>query len=438
MYDQFYQLSARPFQLTPDPRFYFESGTHRKALSYLGYGLAQGEGFIVITGDVGAGKSTLVAHLMDTVDPARMTAVKLVSTQVGGDDMLRLAAQQFGIETAGMAKADILHRIEQWLMDNARAGKRSLLIVDEAQCLDVSALEELRMLSNFQLGGQALLQIFLLGQPEFRDLLQGSPALEQLRQRVIATHHLEPMQTDEIGPYIEHRLFKSGWNGDPQFTDAAYAAMYDFSEGIPRKLNVLASRVLLFGAMEQLHQIDGHDVMDVIRDMTGEIDLADEVVSDAPVPITPTPLAPAPVTAAPVAEIPRVEAPASAPAMPAREAAPSDWDAPLELEAIAEEVVDTSSAYDNYVVPDYVPPAFDVSPQEAVASHFDHLENDSVFADTDVAILQERIAQLEARIDTQDAALRRVLNMLIGWAESDGHVARHNREPIPKGHSRAA
>jgi len=157
MYDQFYGLKGRPFQLTPDPHFYFESATHRKALSYLGYGLAQGEGFIVITGDIGAGKTTLVGHVMASIDPARLTAVKIVSTQVEGDDMLRLTAQSFGVATDGVAKAELLNRIEAFLHAQARAGRRTLLIVDEAQNLPVSAIEELRMLSNFQFGNQALL-----------------------------------------------------------------------------------------------------------------------------------------------------------------------------------------------------------------------------------------------------------------------------------------
>ena len=224
MYDQYYGLQSRPFQLTPDPHYYFESATHRKALSYLGYGLAQGEGFIVITGDIGAGKTTLVGHLMQTIDPARLTAVKIVSTQVGGDDMLRLAAQSFGLATDGLSKAVTLQKVEAFLHGQARAGRRTLLIVDEAQNLPVSAIEELRMLSNFQLGGQSLLQIFLLGQPEFRDLLK-SPQLEQLRQRVIATHHLEPMMAKEVEPYIIHRLTVAGWVGNPTFTPAAFDAL---------------------------------------------------------------------------------------------------------------------------------------------------------------------------------------------------------------------
>ena len=281
MYDQFYGLQGRPFQLTPDPHFYFESATHRKALSYLGYGLAQGEGFIVITGDIGAGKTTLVAHLMATVDPSRLTAVKIVSTQVGGDDMLRLAAQSFGLASDGVEKAQLLQRIEAFLHGQARAGRRTLLIVDEAQNLPVSAIEELRMLSNFQLGGQSLLQIFLLGQPEFRDLLK-SPQLEQLRQRVIATHHLEPMMAGEVEPYIIHRLSVAGWQGDPAITQQAFAAIYAATTGVPRRVNALVSRVLLMGAIEQLHSIDVDVVNAVVADMAIDTDVMPEPVAPSP------------------------------------------------------------------------------------------------------------------------------------------------------------
>jgi general secretion pathway protein A len=270
MYDQFYGFTGRPFQLTPDPAFYFESGTHRKAMSYLGYGLAQGEGFIVITGDVGAGKTTLVGHLMNTIDPNRLTAVKLVSTQVEGDDLLRLVAEQFGIEWEGQSKAELLRAMEQYLREQARAGRRTLLIVDEGQNLAISALEELRMLSNFQLGGHSLLQIFLLGQPEFRQTLFHSPTLEQLRQRVIATHHLDPMEPEEVEPYILHRLGKVGWTGNPSFSPDSFELMYDYSEGVPRKLNVLVSRLLLFGAVEELNRINAQHVRNVIAEIESD------------------------------------------------------------------------------------------------------------------------------------------------------------------------
>ncbi len=216
MYMEHFGLSGQPFQLTPDARFWFDSRTHKKAMAYLGYGLAQGEGFITVTGEIGAGKSTLVAHLMANIDRARLNAISLVSTQVEGDDMLRLVAQGLGVDTRAVEKARLLDAIEQRLEEEVRAGKRTLLIVDEAQNLPVSALEELRMLSNFQIGGRALLQTVLLGQPEFRDKLAG-PGLEQLRQRVIASHHLDAMGADEVDAYLRHRLTRVDWQGNPEF-----------------------------------------------------------------------------------------------------------------------------------------------------------------------------------------------------------------------------
>lgn len=264
-----YGLSDRPFQLTPDPRFYYESSTHRKAMTYLGYGLAQGEGFIVVTGEVGTGKTMLVGRLMATIDRSRLTAINLVSTQLEGEDILRIVALALGVATDVAAKGQLLARIERFLHEQARGGKRTLLIVDEAQNLPISALEELRMLSNFQFGGQALLQIFLLGQPEFRDAL-AQPRFEQLRQRVIATHHLTAMGPEEVAPYIMHRLACAGWKGTPRFTGDAYAAFHRLSDGIPRRLNMLAGRVMLQGAIERLTDIDGEVVEDVAADLASE------------------------------------------------------------------------------------------------------------------------------------------------------------------------
>jgi uncharacterized coiled-coil protein SlyX len=169
-----------------------------------------------------------------------------------------------------MDKAAALKAIENFLHAEARAGRRCLLVVDEAQNLTVDALEELRMLSNFQLGSTALLQIFLLGQPEFRNLLQSAPELEQLRQRVIATHHLEAMDADEVQPYIEHRLQCAGWTGRPQLTADAYDALYNETGGVPRKLNAVMNRCLLMGAVEQTDTIDGALVGAVIVDMNGK------------------------------------------------------------------------------------------------------------------------------------------------------------------------
>jgi len=270
MYTDFYQLSGRPFQLTPDPHFYFDTETHRKAMAYLTYGLSQGEGFIVITGDVGAGKTTLVGHLMETIDRSKLLAAKIVNTQLDADSMLRMVAIAFGVSSEGADKATLISRLEKFLHTQHRDGRRVLLIVDEAQNLPVGALEELRMLSNFQEGTDALLQIFLLGQPEFRDQLASSDELEQLRQRIIATHHLEPMARDELPDYVAHRLNLCGWNGRPTFTQGAFDAMYDYSGGVPRRLNNLASRILLLGALEQRDDIDEALVSEVVEDLRSD------------------------------------------------------------------------------------------------------------------------------------------------------------------------
>ncbi|MGN6691960.1 MAG: XrtA/PEP-CTERM system-associated ATPase [Sphingopyxis sp.] len=377
MYDQYYGFTGRPFQLTPDPAFYFESGTHRKAMSYLGYGLAQGEGFIVITGDVGAGKTTLVGHLMNTIDPNRLTAVKLVSTQVEGDDLLRLVAEQFGIEWEGQSKAELLRAIEQYLREQARAGRRTLLIVDEGQNLAISALEELRMLSNFQLGDHSLLQIFLLGQPEFRQTLFHSPTLEQLRQRVIATHHLDPMEPEEVEPYILHRLKKVGWTGNPSFAPEAFELIFDYSDGVPRKLNVLVSRLLLFGAVEELHRISAQHVRNVIAEV--EADRGIDEASLAPLPVE------------------EVVAHAAA------ATAPLEWPAPAAAQ-------DDRPPFAAPIEPAFAAPAEPVAP--SVAPH-------PVVDEAQIDALKEQIASLEARLFEQDAALRRVLDLLIEWVERD-------------------
>ena len=281
MYSDHYGLSGQPFQLTPDARFWFESRTHRKAMAYLGFGLAQSEGFIVVTGEIGAGKSTLAAHLLATIDRSRLNVISLVSTQVEGDDILRLAAQGLGIGTRGVEKAALLDQVERRLDEETRAGKRTLLVVDEAQNLPVSALEELRMLSNYQLRGRPLMQILLLGQPEFRDKL-ATPGLEQLRQRVVASHHLNPMAADEVEAYVSHRLALVGWSGRPAFSSDAFAALHQASGGIPRRLNQLANRVMLQAAVEDSATIDGS----LVRAVAGE--LAGDVAATAPAQASPS------------------------------------------------------------------------------------------------------------------------------------------------------
>ena len=294
MYDTFYKLTGRPFQLTPDPEFYFESGTHRKALSYLGYGLAQGEGFIVITGAVGAGKSTLAAHLLATIDRQRLTAAQIVTSRLDGEELVHMAARAFGLAAHGHDKASALALIEAFLQEEARGGRRCLLVVDEAQNLSVEALEELRMLSNFQLGAHPLLQILLLGQPEFRDFLQNSPRLEQLRQRVIATHHLDAMEPDEVGPYILHRLACVGWSGNPAFDSRVFADLGSATGCLPRRINQVVGRLLLMGAVEQRTRIDPAMLAEVIADLERDGTLADPASAAASPSALPSRL-PAPV-----------------------------------------------------------------------------------------------------------------------------------------------
>ncbi|MDA8092630.1 MAG: XrtA-associated ATPase [Betaproteobacteria bacterium] len=272
MYESFYGLTARPFQLNPDPRFFFASRGHRRAMAYLEYGLSQGEGFIVITGDVGAGKTMVIRNLFQTLAEEKIVAAHLVSTQLDADDMLRVVAAGFGLEHQGATKAALLHDLESFLLAVLRQGQRALLVVDEAQNLTPRAVEELRMLSNFQAGDRPLLQSFLLGQPEFRYTLQ-SEALLQLRQRVIASYHLGPMEADETRAYIEHRLHTAGWNADPVFADECFAVIHEHTGGVPRRINTLCDRLLLFAYLESLHQLDGPAVGEIIGELTEETSL---------------------------------------------------------------------------------------------------------------------------------------------------------------------
>jgi putative secretion ATPase (PEP-CTERM system associated) len=440
MYSEHYGLTGNPFQLTPDPRFWFESETHKKAMAYLGYGLAQGEGFIVITGDIGAGKTTLVGHLMATIDTSRLTAVQIVSTQVEGEDMLRLVSQQLGLESHGFSKAELLDRIERFLHGQAREGKRTLLVVDEAQNLPVSALEELRMLSNFQVAGRALLQIFLLGQPEFRDRVRTAPNLEQLRQRVIATHHLDPMQANEIEPYVTHRLTIAGWDGRPHFAVDAYQALYAATDGVPRRLNTLMARVLLFGAVEDLDMITADAVNAVLTD------LAEEEPGQATSAATKTVTVAAPE---PVAEIASDEMGHEEPVHDV------DVEPMGQHEDVFASLADIDTGHTNEDQDDL--PALETAELKEQVNLDDNVEFDlpeALVADplvdaaceietpaefsrddaweegmTDEPAFEpvivpepahdQRIAALESRIDEQDAALRRVLTLLVQWVEED-------------------
>lgn len=269
MYEAFYGLTNKPFQLNPDPSFYFGSKQHRRAAAYLEYGMHQNEGFIVITGEVGAGKTTIVRGMLDSLDQDKVVAAHLVSTQLDADDTLRLVGAAFGLRTKDISKADILMSLEAFLISMTSKGKRCLLIVDEAQNLTARAVEELRMLSNFQFGNHALLQSFLIGQPEFRQILQ-SPNMMQFRQRVIAACHIGPLDVDETKAYIEHRLKCAGSTGLPTILPAAHEAIFKASSGIPRRINSVCDRLMLFGYLSGKKEFDEPDVDEVAREIHEE------------------------------------------------------------------------------------------------------------------------------------------------------------------------
>ena len=269
MYEAFYGLTSKPFQLNPDPSFYFGSKQHRRAKAYLEYGLLRNEGFIVITGEIGAGKTTIVRGLLESMDGSSVTTANLVSTQLDAEDTLRMVGAAFGVRVKDVSKADLLMALEAFLVMQVSEGKRSLLVVDEAQNLTPRAVEELRMLSNFQFGKQALLQTFLVGQPEFRQILQ-HPNMQQLRQRVTATCHIGPLDVDETRGYIEHRLKCAGGTGRPKFESGAFEAIFKATAGIPRRINSVCDRLLLLGFLGNKESLTVEDVDEVVNEMRDE------------------------------------------------------------------------------------------------------------------------------------------------------------------------
>lgn len=274
MYEAFYGLKSKPFQLNPDPEFYFSSKQHRRARAYLEYGVMRSEGFIVVTGEVGAGKTTVVRGLLESLDSETVVAANLVSTQVDAEDSLKLVAAAFGIKAKGESKGDLLMSLEAFFISKKLQGKRCLLIVDEAQNLQPSVVEELRMLSNFQSGKQALLQTFLVGQPEFRNILQ-SPEMLQLRQRVTATCHLGALDQDETQEYIKHRLRCAGSTENPVLDSDIFEYIYSYTSGIPRRINGLMDRVLLNGFLTETNRIDKNLVQQIIEELSSEISMPD-------------------------------------------------------------------------------------------------------------------------------------------------------------------
>ena len=272
MYEAFYGLTNKPFQLNPDPSFYFGSKQHRRAKAYLDYGVSRNEGFIVITGEIGAGKTTLLRALIDGLHGSNVVVGHLVTTQLGAEDTLRMVGASFGFKVKDVPKSELLITLEAFLVSQTSKGKRCLLIVDEAQNLTPKAVEELRMLSNFQFGNQALMQSFLVGQPEFREILQ-RPEMEQFRQRVAATCHIGPLDLDETQHYIGHRLKCAGSAGKPSFEQAAFEAIFKASGGIPRRINSVCDRLLLAGFLAGKTHLGEQEVNEVVKEFAQEAEV---------------------------------------------------------------------------------------------------------------------------------------------------------------------
>lgn len=277
MYESYYKLSKTPFKLNSDPNFFFTSSMHSRAMDYLLYGVSQEEGFIVITGQPGLGKTMLVKTLCEELYEKEIIVSELVTTQVSQNDIIRLVMSGFGLSHHGLSKAALLNVLENYLLSKIRRGKRVLLIIDEAQHLSAQSIEELRLLMNLEDHGRQLLQCFLLGQEQLKKTLQ-IPDLEQVRQRIIATCHLHPMTAEDTRQYIKFRLNKAGWVDRPQFDDDAFEKIYQLTSGVPRKINLLCHRVLAYGYLEELSIISA-GVIDIVGKELNE-EVIDEKTPD--------------------------------------------------------------------------------------------------------------------------------------------------------------
>lgn len=269
MYEDFYGFREEPFRLSPDSRHCFMHSSYKKAKAYMQYALKRQEGFVMITGRPGMGKTTLIGDITTELTERGDLFAALTSTQIEADDLLRLVVLKFGLDADTDHKAMLIHRLETYLQRVHREGRRPLLIVDEAQDLARNALEELRLLTNLQHENQPLIQIFLVGQEELRQTVL-APGLEQLHQRIVAACHLAPLTEDCVEAYIKHRLTRAGWTDNPQLSADIYAPIYKSSLGIPRIVNQICSRLLLHGMVEDKQALGLEDIRSVVDSLNEE------------------------------------------------------------------------------------------------------------------------------------------------------------------------
>jgi general secretion pathway protein A len=265
MYEQFYGLKEKPFQIVPSPSYLYKSEKHLNALTYLEYGLTENVGFILLTGEVGSGKTTLVQHMLGQLGENSVAAV-IFNTNVSADELLRMVLTQFELKP-GLDKAANLDALNKFLIDTYGSGKQALLIIDEAQNLTPEAIEEVRMLSNLQSDQHTLLQIMLVGQPELKAEL-AHPSMKQVAQRIAVRYHLTGLSREDTGRYIAYRLKKA--DGRPDlFTTAAVDLIYKVSKGIPRSINLACQAALVYGFAEEAKTISQDIIRQIMADNLG-------------------------------------------------------------------------------------------------------------------------------------------------------------------------
>jgi general secretion pathway protein A len=269
VYLEYYGLNEAPFNITPSPRFLFFSPKHREAFNHILYGIRERKGFIQITGEVGAGKTTLCRLVLTELGPSYSTAL-ILNPALNADLLMKAIAMEFGLNVRTMDRLEALEVLNRFLLTEVQEGRDAVLIIDEAQNLTNDLLEEVRLLSNLETDDRKLLQIVLVGQPELRTRLE-DPALRQLRQRITVRYHLRPLSRTEIGQYVQHRLSVSGAKRPPSFTGPALWRLYNYSKGIPRLINALCDKCLLAGFVEQHAQIDFGLVGKAVRELEGDI-----------------------------------------------------------------------------------------------------------------------------------------------------------------------
>ncbi len=285
MYESFYNLNTDPFRLSADHRFCFNHPSYIRAKGSVQYALYRAEGFVMITGRPGTGKTTLASDLVANLSPDKYVIGHLVSSQLEGGDLLRMTAYAFGLGVQEPQKAHLLMQLMAFLAEKHQQGMRSVLIIDEAQGLAPSALHELRRLSDLRHESHPLLQIVLLGQNSLREKVR-TPEMEPIHQRLVAAWHLEPLSPEDAISYVRHRLEQAGWKGDPGFATGVLPIIYQFSMGIPRRINLICSRLMLYAFLAESHTITAEDADAVMREL-GEAELGpsqagSEEVSPAP------------------------------------------------------------------------------------------------------------------------------------------------------------